>query len=536
MSLPPLIEALLDPSAYPSAPERVTLGQTHISYLLFTPEFVYKIKKPVDFGFLDFTTLDRRLRFCREEVRLNRRLAPDVYLGVVEITNDGGRVAIDSGGDSRGDGTGEAVEYAVKMRRLKADTILEGMLATGKGEGIERTIRRVADTIAAFHKGAAPYTGALGIGTPQDIKKKIEDNLAQTAEFIGVTISEERLKAIKEYSLGFIAANAELLKRRVASGFIRDCHGDIHTEHISVGERISIIDCIEFNEAFRISDVVADIAFLSMDLDFHNRADLAGILDASYFEATEDREGRALMNLYKCGRACIRGKVEGLKYLEAEITEEEREEAYIHARHHFHLALEYALNEYPRPMMIIICGLSGTGKSTLARALGAATGAVVFSSDAVRKELAGLDPATHKRAGFGEDIYSPEFTERTYAALIAKGVEIIRSGRTCVLDATFSKSSFLDKARAGAQARAGAGAGEIRIFRCIADDKDVKRRIAERFEDEESTPEAAVSDINWALYLEQKAGYEEIDGPHTVIDSADGTAKDLRNIVEEIFG
>jgi hypothetical protein len=530
MSLPPLIEALLDPRAYPSAPERVTLGQTHISYLLFTPEFVYKIKKPVDFGFLDFTTLDRRLRFCREELRLNRRLAPDVYLGVVEITDDGGRVSIDSGGDNKGEGTGEAVEYAVKMRRLKADTILEGMLAPGKDEGIERAIRRVADTIAAFHKGAAPYTG---IGTPQDIKKKIEDNLAQTTKFIGVTLSEERLKAIKEYSLGFIAANTELLKRRAASGFTRDCHGDIHTEHISVGERISIIDCIEFNEAFRISDVAADIAFLSMDLDFHNRADLARILDASYFKATEDREGRALMNFYKCSRACIRGKVEGLKYLEAEITEEERAEAYIHARHHFHLALEYALNEYPRPMMIIICGLSGTGKSTLARALGAATGAVVFSSDAVRKELAGLDATKHIPANFEENIYSPEFTERTYAALIAKGVELIRAGRTCVLDATFSKSSFLDKAQAGAEE---AGAGDIRIFRCIADDKDIKRRIAERRKDEESTPEAAVSDINWALYLEQKAGYEEIEPPHIIIDSTEGTKKNLKSIVEKIFG
>jgi hypothetical protein len=530
MPLPSFIEGLLDPRAYPSTPAEVTLVQTHISYLLFTPEFVYKIKKPVDFGFLDFTTLARRLHFCHEEVRLNRRLAPDVYLGVVEITSREGRVFME--------GTGEVVEYAVKMRRLEPGTILEGMLPRITSAAADKMIKRVAGTIAAFHENTPACAASSGAGTPQDLKKKIDENLSQTAAFIGVTLSREQFESIKGYSLGFIANNTELLKRRVESGFIRDCHGDIHSEHISIGERIAIIDCIEFNERFRFSDVVADIAFLSMDLDFHNRADLAKKLDASYFEATGDREGSALMNFYKTYRACIRGKVEGLKHLEPEVTETEKEEAYINARHHFHLAGEYAQGAAPgppAPMMIIICGLSGTGKSTLARALGAATGAAVFSSDAIRKGLAGLDASTHRPVGFGEDIYSAGFTERTYEALIAKGVELIRSGRTCVLDATFSKSSFFDRARTGAEG-AGLGAGDLHVFKCTADDTEVSRRFAERLRDEEKTPETAVSDINWNLYIKQKAAYEEIHGPHTIIDSAEGTAKNLKSVIDKIFG
>ena len=535
MSLPSFIEALLDPRAYPSPPAEVTLGQTHISYLLFTPEFVYKIKKPVDFGFLDFTTLERRLHFCNEELRLNRRLAPQVYLGVVKVTREGDRVSIDSTGDSTGEDTGTVIEYAVKMARLSDETILEGMLTPGRDKDIEKTVERVAGAIAAFHKETPACAEASGVGTPEDILKKIKDNLSQTAAFIGVTLSAEEFKSIKDYSLNFIETNTELLARRPEAGFIRDCHGDIHSEHISVGERIAIIDCIEFNEQFRFTDVVADIAFLSMDLDFHNRADLALLLDASYFEATEDREGLRLMNFYKTNKASIRAKVEGLKYMEPEVSEAEREEAYIHARHHFHLALEYARNEYPAPMMIIICGLSGTGKSTLARALGAATGAVVFSSDHVRKELAGLDPTAHAPAGFEEDIYSTEFTERTYTALITKGVEVLRRGRTCVLDATFSKSTFIDQALAGAE-EAGLAPARFHVFKCTANDTDVKMRLVKRMADEVLTPERVVSDINWELYLKQKVAYEEIKPPHTLIDSAEGTGKNLnlRRLLDQL--
>lgn len=524
MLLPWHIEGLLEARAYPppSPPETITLSQTHISYLLFTPEFVYKIKKPVDFGFLDFTTLEKRRHFCLEEVRLNRRLAPDVYIGVVEITSKGGRVYME--------GTGETIEYAVKMRRLKPETILEEMLESVT----EKTIEGIAETIAAFHEGAETNDEISGFGAPEVIKRNTEENFSQTSAFISGIISQALFDSIRGYTEGFIDAKKKLFLRRVDKGFIRDCHGDIHCEHISIGERINIIDCIEFNERFRFSDVVADIAFLSMDLDFHNRSDLAKKLDRAYFRASGDPDGTVLMNFYKSYRAYIRGKVESFKYLEPEVTEVERQEAYINARHHFHLAGQYARGGF-RPMMIIIRGLSGTGKSTLARALGDATDAVVLSTDAVRKELAGLDAGAHRFEGFEEGIYSDEFSEKTYSALIERGIKHIRSGRTCVLDATFSKSRFLERARAGAEG-AGLTPGLFHVFECTAGDAAVKKRLGERLGTEQPAPGAAVSDINWDLYLKQKAAYEEISGPHVKIDSALGTAKGLKTVTDKIFG
>jgi aminoglycoside phosphotransferase family enzyme/predicted kinase len=526
MVLPWHIEGLLEARAYPppSPPETITLSQTHISYLLFTPEFVYKIKKPVDFGFLDFTTLEKRRHFCFEEVRLNRRLAPDVYLGVVEITSRDGRVYME--------GTGETIEYAVKMRRLRPETILEEMLKIDTVT--EETIEGIAETIADFHKGAETNEKISGFGTPEVIKRNIDENFSQTTAFISGIISQALFDSIRGYTEGFIAEKKKLFLRRVDKGFIRDCHGDIHCEHISIGERINIIDCIEFNERFRFSDVVADIAFLSMDLDFHNRSDLAKKLDRAYFRASGDRGGTELMNFYKSYRAYIRGKVEGFKYLEPEVPEVERQAACINARHHFHLAGQYARGGF-RPMMIIICGLSSTGKSTLARALGDATNAKVLSSDAVRKELAGLDAGTHRFEGFEEGIYSDEFSEKTYSALIERGSMYIRSGRTCVLDATFSKNRFLESARAHAEG-AGLTPGLFHVFECTARDTTVKKRLRERLQKEKLQPGAAVSDISWDLYLKQKAAYEEILEPHIKIDSALGPAKGLKTVTDKIFG
>jgi aminoglycoside phosphotransferase family enzyme/predicted kinase len=513
--LPEHIKALLEPSAYPSNPGRVELRQSHVSYLLFTPEFVYKIKKPVNFGFLDFTSLDKRRFYCEEEVRLNRRLAPEVYLGVVGITGEGGRYLLG--------GEGEPMEYAVKMRRLSEELGLGRMLAAGAAT--EELIRRISHVLAAFHKNAATSSHISGFGSLDVIGRNTGENFSQTEPFIGKTISQGLFLKIKEYTNSFIAANAALLEKRAAEGFIRDCHGDIHSEHVFAEDGIEIIDCIEFNERFRFSDVVADEAFLSMDLDYHNRHDLSEALDKAYFDESGDREGVSLLNFYKCYRAYVRGKVESFKAFEEEVGEQGRSDALLSALYHFYLSGQYASGGV-KPMLLIICGLPGTGKSTLAGAIAERTGFVHLASDVVRKELAGLKPIDAQPEQYGEGIYSEHFTERTYAEVGRRAFSFLNQGRSVITDATFSKRRHLKKVMEAADM---AGA-KVQIIECSATNATVRARLEER-----RWAVGNVSDADWRVYLGKKVSFEEVPGPHIKVAAERTLAENLREVFRAVF-
>lgn len=515
-SLPAHIKALLSPSSYPSDPGEVVLRQSHVSYLLFTPEFVYKVKKPVNFGFLDFTTLDKRRFYCEEEVRLNRRLAPRAYLGVVGITEKDGKFMMG--------GEGEPIEYAVKMRRLSGQRCLEHMLIAGSAD--EELISRVSHVLAAFHKNAATGGRISGFGSLDVIRKNTGENFSQTEPFIGKALSAGLFLKIKEYTTAFISSNSELFERRVAEGFIRDCHGDIHSAHVFAEENgIEIIDCIEFNERFRFSDVVADEAFLSMDLDCHNRADLSEVLDLAYFAESGDREGARLLDFYKCYRAYVRGKVEGFKAFEEEVDEKERSDALLSALYHFHLSGLYASGRM-KPMILIVCGLPGTGKSTLAGAIAGRTGFVHLLSDALRKELAGLKPDEARPESYGEGIYSEHFTERTYAELAKRAEELLRKGRSVIADATFSKRRHIKKVMDAAD-RAGA---MVKIVECSASNSTVRARLEER-----RWAPGNVSDADWRIYLGKKASFEEVSGPHIVAAAESTLQENLLKVYREVF-
>lgn len=522
LGIPQYIKDLLDPEAYPEPTASVELVQTHISYILLTPVFVYKIKKPVDFGFLDFTTLDKRLHFCNEEVRLNKRLAPGVYLGVVGVNDDGGRARLE--------GSGKVTDYAVKMRRLNEDTILEEMLK--KDAVTDETIRRVARRIARFHREAESDNRITRFGSTNVIRSNVEENFSQTEPQISSTITRGLFEKIKAFSSGFLDANEDLFRKRMSGGYIRDCHGDIHSEHISVADDINIFDCIEFNERFRCSDTIADLAFLSMDLDFHNRADLSRTLDEEYIMASGDRDGAKLLNFYKCYRAYIRGKVEGFKHCEPEVQGEEKTLAFINARHHYHLSGQYAEGGF-RPLLVIIRGLSGTGKSAVAAGLSEATGAIVISSDGVRKKLAGLKPEEHSFVPFKKGIYTEEFTEKTYAELIRSGVEGLKSGRSTILDATFSKKAHIEKAHKEAE-KAGTPEGLIHVFECTAPDEVLRERIAKRTVGGRR-PGAAVSDMRTEIFHKQKKAYEKIDTPYTIIDTSAPAHDPLLDVIKHIY-
>ncbi|MBI5598542.1 MAG: AAA family ATPase [Deltaproteobacteria bacterium] len=511
MSLPPIIKGLLDPAAYLSRPARVTLIQTHISYILLTPDIVYKIKKPVDFGFLDFTTLKKRLYFCREEVRLNRALAPGMYLGVVPIARERGGF--------RMEGKGRPVEYAVKMKRIPPDATLESMIK--QDSVLPSTIVRIASAIAGFHGKAARGPRISSYGNLNAVRKNTGENFSQTARFVGSqgrlarrqgrldwkTITRERYGAIKEYTRGFLENNSALFVERARGGFIRDCHGDIHSEHVCVEPGrggISIFDCIEFNRRFRCSDVVADMAFLSMDLDFRGRGDLARVFDRAYFSRTKDRRGARLLNFYKCYRAYVRGKVESFRLIEPEETARDKRAAFLNAMRYFHLAHKYSKGG-TRPAMVVVAGLAGTGKSAVAKALGDATGMAVLSSDEVRKLLFSIPLTEHRHERFAKGIYSKEATDRTYRELIKKAFAMLSSGRSVILDATFSKEKHLERARKAAE-KCGAS---FHVIACTADDETVKKRIEKR-----ASEAGAVSDATWTVYKKQKGLFEEIKTAH----------------------
>ncbi len=514
--IPELIKGLLKPESYPERPSAIELKQTHISYIILTPEFVYKIKKPVNFGFLDYTTLDRRLFLCEEEVRLNSRLSPAAYLGVIGITKKGGRFFMG--------GAGKPVEYAVKMRRLDEGRKLSRLLE--RGEASADVIERIARMIAAFHSSAETDERISGFGSTESIRNNTDENFSQTAPFIGDTISAGLYAKIRDFTGDFLSENRSLFKSRMEEGFIRDCHGDIHAEHVFVENGMEIIDCIEFNERFRYSDVIADAAFLSMDLDCCNWHGLSEAFDRAYLAATGDYQGARLMDFYRCYRAYVRGKVEGLKADETEVDEKERDYAFVKSCLHFYLSGLYASGGF-MPMMLVVCGPSGTGKSTLAFELSRQTGFVHLSSDRIRKEIAGVPAEERRKEPFGSGIYSDEFTARTYAELIIRAQTLLKEGRSVVVDATFGKRAHLLEAKKAAKdARAA-----FRIVECTAQNSTIRERLLKRAASTEG-----VSDADWEIYLRQKALFEEIREPHAKLTAEEPFSAGLKRVARAIFG
>jgi len=326
-----MVQALLDPEIYPDASPKVELMQTQMSFIFLTGNYVYKVKKPVDLGYLDYTTLEKRHFYCQREVELNRRLCPNTYLGVVSITQE-------KGGFSVG-GRGKVIEYAVKMRRLPQERMLNVLLTT-KGVSAEM-ITGVAKRIAEFHQKAETNATISTFGDLGTIITNTEENFNQTVKYIGNTISQKSYRYIKDHTNSFIESNAPLFRKRITDGRIRDCHGDLHAAHICFTDDICIYDCIEFNDRFRYCDVASEIAFLAMDLDNYGRMDLSKTFVDAYIAFSGDKELTRLLNYYKCYLAYVRGKVESFKLDDPHISAEEKTKSLTAARKYFELAESY---------------------------------------------------------------------------------------------------------------------------------------------------------------------------------------------------
>lgn len=327
----PIFDALLNPGAYPEDPGKIELMQTHISMVFLTKKFVYKVKKAVNFGFLDFSTLEKRRFFCEKELELNRRLCPDIYLEVVPI-NRSDAIKIE--------GSGETVEYAVKMKRLPQEAIMTRLLRENKVD--DKTIDELAKIIARFHSSAETSNDINEFGSPRIVRVNWDENFAQTKKYLDQTISKARYEFLEDKINRFMESNEALFESRIRNGKIRDCHGDLHSGNIFVTDKICIFDAIEFNDRFRYSDVASDVAFLAMDLDFQGKSDLSDYFVERYVAYSNDLELTRTLGFYKCYRAYVRGKVISFKLDDPNISQEEKLAAAKDARAYFKLAAEYA--------------------------------------------------------------------------------------------------------------------------------------------------------------------------------------------------
>lgn len=328
-----MIDDLKDPQAFPEKTSRINLLQTHISYVFVGDEFVYKIKKPVNFGFLDFSTLTLREKYCHREVELNSRFSKDVYLGVYPVTFDGENHRID--------GKGETVEYAVKMRRLYEGDLMRTRFR--EGSITDKDTENIARTIADFHRTTARSDEIDKFGQITSVRFNVDECFEQTEKFIGDSITPEQYNGLKSWTDRFYVEKKELFERRIKGGHIRDCHGDLHMEHVCLTDPIILIDCIEFNDRFRYSDTASDIAFLLMDIEYNGGRDLAGKLYESYIKYSGENDIDELVRFYKVYRAYVRGKVNSFLLNDPAVPDEKKYEARITARSYFKLAHSYIL-------------------------------------------------------------------------------------------------------------------------------------------------------------------------------------------------
>jgi aminoglycoside phosphotransferase family enzyme/predicted kinase len=412
------------------------LIETHISRVYLGPEHVYKFKRPVNLGFLDFTTREARRAACHAEVELNRRLAPDVYLGVVALTRDAeGNAALVPAETLAED---QILDWAVHMRRLDDAQRADVRLAAGALDAAE--IEDIARLVARFHAEARSDAAVAALGLPERIGFNVEENFTQVAGSALRFISAPELQALASYQRGFLRDRAALLRARVDAGRVRDGHGDLRLEHIyrDAHGGHAIIDCIEFNQRFRYADVCADLAFLGMDLRAHARPDLAELLLAAYARESGDYEAYALIDFYESYRALVRAKVASLLADDAQVAAPTRERAEASARRYSLLAIASARPALSPARLIVCMGKMASGKSTLARALGLELAVPVLSADATRKQLLGVEAETPLRHDAFSGAYSAEQSARVYATLRERGAHVLASGRSVILDATFS--------------------------------------------------------------------------------------------------
>lgn len=489
------------------ATEPVELIETHVSWVFLAGSEVFKVKKPKNLGFLDFSTLASRRAACEAEVELNLRLAPDVYKGLAPV-----RLGADGRAALTGDGP--VIDWAVHMRRLSDARRADVMLAAG--ELTEALIERIAARMARFHAAARADAETARFGDPQVIAVNVRENFEQTRASIETFLTPAEASEIEASQLAFLERRADLFKARAAAGMARDGHGDLRLEHIYIepsGE-VVIIDCIEFNDRFRYADTCSDVAFLSMDLAWHGRVDLAELFLASYARETDDYDMYPLVDFYEGYRAYVRGKVAAILAADEGAGDEARARAAAQARRYFLLALSASHTPLVPPSVIAVGGVIGTGKSSVATAISRRTGAVIVEADRTRKNMLGVRHTQKLTDPSWAGAYERGFTDAVYQELLRRGSKALDARRPVVLDASFRSASM----RAGAKELAARYGVPFLFVECRAAREVCLERLRRR------QRETSVSDGRVEIFDEFSASYEPVTelarGEHLPVDSS----------------
>jgi aminoglycoside phosphotransferase family enzyme/predicted kinase len=425
---PRLVDALRNPACYPHPVQHFALLETHISWVILTGRYAYKIKKPLRLDFLDFSSLAERRHYCEEELRLNHRLAPDIYLKVVAITGDCEAPQIE--------GNGPAIEYAVKMREFAQADLLEAALA--RGALTPALLQSLAVKIAAFHAAAPSALMTSGVNTQAGVLEPALDNFKQILALNPDAAESAALERVRDWTLQEHRRHIHVFTRRLAENRVRECHGDLHLGNIVLNRGTPTpFDCIEFNPALRWIDVISEAAFLMMDLEAHGRRDLAYVFLNAYLEASGDYNGAAVLPFYLVERAMVRAKINLLRASQRGLSPEQTTRAAAAFRRYVTLAASYTQH---RPGAIIIThGLSGSGKTTLTEPVLAVLGAVRMRSDVERKRLHGLPALAQTGAATAAGLYTSDSTARVYRQLCEHARSIAGAGFPVIVDATFIK-------------------------------------------------------------------------------------------------
>lgn len=504
---------MLNPKVYDHAVKSIRLIETHISWVVLTGDFAYKIKKPVNFGFLDFSTLTKRRLCCEQELRLNRRLAASVYLDVVSITGTPENPVISAKGD--------AFEYAVKMIEFPQSAQFDHMLAAGHLDVTH--MDAIARTIAEFHQTIPVSDNTMDYGNRESVYKSVAENFTLINKHLKMDSFIDDLNKLEQWSKAEFKRMEAVFEQRKHDGFVRECHGDMHLRNLVwLNDEPLAFDCIEFNAAFRWIDVISEIAFLVMDLQDRQQPQLANRFLNTYLEATGDYIGLSVLPFYLCYRAMVRAKVDVLRIEQEGAASDVTEQSLLEFKSYLELATAYTKQTAPK--LIIMSGVSASGKSTVSQKLLDVTGAIRIRSDIERKRLFNILLSDHAATGIDAGIYTGQASQQTYARLIELAEAVINSGYSVIVDAAFLK--HLQRERFSMLARR-LGVPYI-IVEVTASDEILRQRISERKHD--------VSDADLSVLEHQLANRQPLQEDEIGASISVNTAEyfDVNAIIDKI--
>ena len=490
-----LVTALLDPAVYPHAVDRVEKLETHISYIFLAGPYAYKVKKAVNLGFLDFTTLSGRHFYCQEELRLNRRLAPGIYLDVIPITGSYERPLLG--------GEGAPIEFAVKMRRFAQENLLDSLLA--RDRLTREHIDRLAAKIAAFHASAAVASADKAYGSSDAIRQPALENFSQIRNSSAAVLNPKDVDTLEQWTVRQCQTLAAVFRQRKAAGFVRECHGDFHLGNVALVEGdVTIFDCLEFNANLRWIDVLSEAAFLVMDLHDKKHSGLAQRFLNRYLEITGDYAGLAILRFYFVYRAMVRAKVHALRAGQPHVDSREKAAALGEYRNYVELAKRQIGDA--AAAIVITHGLSGSGKTTHTEILLETTAAVRIRSDIERKRLHGLAALAPSGSEIQQAMYAPDITALTYRRLAELTKAIVQAGYTAIVDATFRERLWRNDFRDLAATLN----VPFLIIDFVAPETVLRARVAERQQRRRDASEADIEVLEYQLKTQEPLQADEM--------------------------